>query len=725
MEDNKTLPITEGQYILDDEIALNVAQIIRKRVDSFMQHRRKLLIEIKANIAYLVGEQNILLENGQIVPIKNARMINPVSNLILPAVQKDIAVATQTQPQYDIVPAGTDDDDKATAIVADKIWQHLLRIHGRDVRRVQTVLWYDIAGIGWRKVYWNPYKTVIGINPPPTDEMGNPNPAHNPDLPVGEAIMQGEVEIDAIPPTQLIYDFRETDLSKLDWIIHAKRVTRQWVLDRFGPEVAGKLQGQFQRDLVESEFSNLIDRKFAELSWATEAQTLVTPKMSDNSMVHLDADDLIDYYEYWQKPSKQMPTGMLAIMLGDQVVSHSPYPIDDYPHGQLPFIYAAPMSLGAGLGTSIPRISQARPLQREYNRMRAMIAENLDVMGNAVFMAPRSAKLRFRTLDNGAGNIIEYDGPIGKPTREPGVPMNSQVFQYLLDIKQSIETLMAFNEVTRGMAPRNIESGRGIMALQDADRVHMIPIVSAFEEADQKVAYQAISLAMAHYEQGRLIHCVGSDYEWTLYEIDRKQLLGHFNVIIKPLSSLPKNKEAEAMQAFSIWQSGLLGDPNDPELRLWTLEQMKLGNLDNVLQKHSKHRNFAMKEFSVAYQNLKEINIPPDVPKEVLADEIQKRTFVPHANTFDDHLVHLAAHNEFLLDKYWEMVASNNVLVLELLKNLMLHVQEHQLIIQQQQMAARQAEIEAQMLIKGTTPAQMALRKAGMDGPEPDKKGKE
>ena len=726
MEDTReNKDINAAQHVLkDDPQALEVARIMRNRIDTNNVHRRANLAEINANISYLVGEQNVCFRNGAIEPITNVRLRNPVSNIILPAVQKDVAVATQSPPVYDFVPAGTDDDDRATATVAHKFIQHIQRMHGTGLARSQTVMWYDIAGVGWRKVYWNPNYMVKGINPPPTDpETGELNPDHNPQLEVGEAIMQGEVEIESVPPFQLIYDFRQTNLRKLEWIIHAKPVTREWVLSTFGFEVTQALSGNFSSASKESEFEATIINRFNG-GVADEIQQVVTPKPRNDSHVMLKADEYIEYYEYWQKPTKSAPAGMLAIMLGDQVVTHGPYPMEYYPHGELPFTPAAPLSIGAGVGTAIPRISSARPIQRRYNRLLAQIDENVDVMGNAIIMAPRNSKIKYKTLDNGAGNLIEYDGPVGKPHREAGVPMNPQIFAYISDTKQTLEQLFAFNEVTRGVAPRNIESGRGIMALQDADRVHMQPIVLEFEEADRHVAYQAVTIAMENYEEERQIDCVGTDFSWALYTVDKNQLRGKFNVVIKPLSSLPTDKEADAIRAFEAWKSGLLGDPNEPDIRLWTLEQMRMGNQENLLQKNSKQRNFAAKEFLVAADNVKKFDLPPDSPAEVVADEIKKRTFIPHINAFDDHQVHLAVHGEWMMDNYWELISYDNPIMLELLQNMMLHIQEHQAVIQQQQSAAFERDLQAQMLIKGTTMPQIALRKAsGASGQSNSQKG--
>ena len=106
------------------------------------------------------------------------------------------------------------------------------------------------------------------------------------------------------------------------------------------------------------------------------------------------------------------------------------------------------------------------------------------------------------------------------------------------------------------------------------------------------------------------------------------------------------------------------------------------------------------------------MQIIPGMPQELVLQEIQQRVFIPHVNPFDDHMIHAQVHGEFMLDNYWQFVSFNNPIWLALLQNMMLHIQEHEQIIQAQQQAMWQRQVEAQMLIKGTTPSQLALRKA-------------
>jgi hypothetical protein len=715
--------VTRDQFVLTDDVSINLATIINKRRKTYNPQRRRMLQEVRANISYLVGEQNIMLIGDTIQPIKNERQIYSPANMILPAVNKDIAQATKTPPVFDIIPSGTDDDDKATAQAGTKLFNYIQRVNDKGLHRSDVVLWYDIIGIGWRKVYWDPNYTVKGINPGPVNENGEPNPGHIPSLPVGAPVMQGEVVIEPVPATQLIYDYREKKLERLDWIIHAKRQSATWVEDTFGPDVYEKLKGKFAENAdSESSFETRIDslfEKYKDLKY--EDQRKSTSKMASNANVELASDKYIDYYEYWQKPTKTMPTGAYAIMLGDQLVYHTPYPADQYPHGELPFVHAAPISVGDATFGGISRISQARPLQREYNRLRSQVAENMDIMGNSVMFAPREAKLSYKTLSNGAGNYIEYDGR-QPPSRDPGSPMNSQIFAYMTETRGLIESIFAFHEPTRGIAPRNIDSGTGIAILQNADIEQLGPMVEGFEIADERVVMQAISVGLSNYENGRMINIVGTDYEWTTFTLDQEQMRGKCNVVVRQRSSLPKDKESEAVTAVTIWQTGLFGDPGSPDIKEWVLNQMHLGGTEHLLQKNSKQRNFAHKEFISVENNLK--NIKPStegMTDDEIAAELERILFVPVINPFDDDMVHLMVHNEWMMDNYWTYAGDPNPIKRKALEFLMMHITMHDQRVMQRQQAAMNQELYSEMLKKGKTPDQIVLSKMNFEQKETKK----
>lgn len=683
-------PEPDTQLSADNELK----KILRTRIEGFNPYRKARLVQQKANIAYVVGRQNIRIVGGQIQPIKEVEAFYyPPHNKILPAVRNDIAVATKTNPKWEVVPAGTDEDDKATAKAGDKILEYLWRINRFSQQRGSVVLWYDLDGIAWAKVYWNPHYKFVGRNPGPEED------GHNPELPPGAPLFQGEVVREHVPNNELIFDHRIKNPHKFKWIIHAKTITIGEVRARFGDAILRKISTsaihtkETQKESYEAEIMSDFQVLSEDVAPPTDIKT---DKL-------LEDDKFINYYEFWHIVDNTMPQGSYAVALGDPnsltIVVNQPYPIEQYPHGELPFIAYAPLSLDGITVGAVAIISQARPLQRHYNQLCAIIKENIDVMGSGIFLVPKGTNLDFKKIDFGTGNVVEYDNTasISPPRREPGTPLIGGIFIHLENLRRDLDELFAFHEPSKGMMPEGgPRSAIGLQTLQEADATQLSPIIKALDVADEKAAYQMLSVALANYRE-RLIEVIGKDNQWTLHKIDPKQLNGKVNVIIRTGSSLPMNKALEQEKAFMLWQSGILGNPQLPEVRNPVLKIMDLGGFENILQSNSKQINRAELEFINAEKlalmapPLTEGALSVKAGRLVPANEsvdsvLQQFLYVPAITPIDDDYVHLQEHGNFYLDKFDEYMGSGNPILMALGWAMQDHILQHQQRIAEQQM---------------------------------------
>ena len=695
--------MTETAVTVPDMSPEDVAMsdIIKKRVDGFQEYRRGEALEAKINIAYMCGYQNIHIVGGQIRPLPSHMTINIVDNKILPAVTNDVAVSTKSHPTFDIVPANTTQEDEATAKVATKIAQYIQRINGKSLSRGAAVMWYDIAGVGWRKIYWDPFHKVVGRNPMPGQE------GHNPEKRPGDPVFQGEVVVEHVANTELIYDYRTKDVNRLQWMIHAKTITMSEVKTRYGEEFAGSISPSEITDLFvqNSGFESNIMSEF-------NAMTGGMVPVSRSDAGGLKDDKMVEYYEFWHKPNATMPLGVYAVKIGDRMAVNEPFPLEDYTHGELPFVPAAPMSLSGVAPRAVSRITQARPLQREYNELRSMIADGLNAMGNSVLMVPQGSKVQYKKLTNTHGNIIEYEGPL-KPTREPGVQIPGTVFAYIGEVRRGIDEVFSFPDASRGQTtPSSPDSARGLQLLQDAAHTQLGPMITEFDKSDERVIHQAVCLGLKFY-QDRLLPIVGEDNSWTLYRVNPNELAGKISVMVRTGSSLPLNKALEAERAFQVWQSGLLGDPNSPEIRNYVIRQMDLGGIDNILMSNHKQKDFAQKEFITAEQMAKEMPpVPPQFTAEEAEELLSRFLFVPPPNSFDNHMVHLQTHTDFIMDNYWKYKATGQPQFLILGAAMLEHTNVHQQVIQQQQAQQMQMQIQGAAFTKGQTIQQIMAKQA-------------
>jgi hypothetical protein len=215
---------------------------------------------------------------------------------------------------------------------------------------------------------------------------------------------------------------------------------------------------------------------------------------------------------------------------------------------------------------------------------------------------------------------------------------------------------------------------------------------------------------MANYGN-RTIALLGDDMQWVQYNIKPEELIGKVSITIRTGSSMPMNKAVEASKAFEVWQTGLLGDPNDPSVRAWTLNQMDLGNIELITQINSKQINYARKEFAVAMEQAKQM---PPMPQGLNEDQmnawILPFVYVPPVTPIDNHHAHIEEHKMDILGSQMEVMASGNAAVQSVHQAMKMHLMDHINLIQMQQQAQQQAAMEAEAYTKGNTKDQILAK---------------
>ncbi|KKN29812.1 hypothetical protein LCGC14_0840390 [marine sediment metagenome] len=293
---NKTPQVNSAQPQLSD-IDLNARNIIKAKVKPFNAFRKRNIREWNINISYLTGNQHIQISAGHLQGIPNLPTHTVTANKLGPAVQNDIALGTKNRAKFDVMPAGTDTDDKATAVGGQKVLDYLRRKTDFDKQRELLITWYDISNVAWRKVIWNRKSSITGSNSAPDQED------HNPELPVG-LIWEGDVESEVVPTNELIWDWR-IPLDKLKWIIHARPMTLGEIINAYGQEKASLIQSSslFIQDSDKNQFEIKVFNEFLSEFTGVPSAANILPEEDEIN----DKDKLIDVYEFWHVRDDTVP----------------------------------------------------------------------------------------------------------------------------------------------------------------------------------------------------------------------------------------------------------------------------------------------------------------------------------------------------------------------------------------------------------------------------------
>lgn len=210
------------------------------------------------NIAFYLGRQNVSL-----FPLNNAASSagatrlyvppvpywrsRPVFNLIKPAIRTELAKLTAQKPTATIVPSSNDEKDMYAAQAGEQLWESVYRDKKLKTIFRQSMMWCLTTGNGFVKTYWDPNKrsgtetAPEGLNLPP--EKLPPN---------------GDFCFEAITPFHLYFpDMLCDDIEDQPFIIHCTTKTVDWVhLNYPGLQVTPNVMEA--SDLMNDSFLNLV-----------------------------------------------------------------------------------------------------------------------------------------------------------------------------------------------------------------------------------------------------------------------------------------------------------------------------------------------------------------------------------------------------------------------------------------------------------------------------------
>jgi hypothetical protein len=222
-------------------------------------------------------------------------------------------------------------------------------------------------------------------------------------------------------------------------------------------------------------------------------------------------------------------------------------------------------------------------LQREYNLIRSKIAEQVRMMAFPKLLAAKQHQIPEGAWTSEAGEFVEYVAIPGVPPPVPWHPPN-----VANDLWQSVNLLQReFDDVTQiypaaeGSAG-SATSGFQTNLLQEAtDSVHQ-PDIRAHERALEEAAIKIRRLMKQGYDLPRLMTTIGRNYEPEILEFSQDNIDEAALVIVEATSQLPDLKGAKIQAIIELFTNGMLGDPNDPDVKRRALSMLEMGELDQA-----------------------------------------------------------------------------------------------------------------------------------------------
>lgn len=508
------------------------------------------------NIAYLLGYDSVYY-NTRLRVFQNTDQTNrPMkrnrlhANKILPTIQNRTARLCKSPPKYEARPNSSSTEDKDAARlgleVIDMIWDK----QKINEKRIQATMWLQECGHSYMKVCWD-------------DTLGK-------ELVLDGQIQgyEGDIRIDIKSAFQIYPDTLATTLDECSSLIEVNVRKLEYFRTTY-PE---------KGHLVKEEGPSLLSVQY---QLRVNSLASGTQGNAEESMKNAAIEKI-----YYEKKSRDYPRGRKIVIANGVLLKD-----DELPCGEMPFVKFDDVLI-AGKYYSEPIINQMRPLQDQLTRILTKRAQYLNVLLAGKYAAPKGHGMIKEALNDQSGEVLEYNPQPG--AKDGGAPVALQIPtlpQYAYTEEDKLQSAMydiaGINEVSRGQIPAAGIPALGMQILQEQDETRMGIMTEQHEHSYSRLGQLILMYIGDYYKTPRLLKVAGDGLEYTVKDFTGADLKGNYDVIVKRGSTIPNSKTLKRQDIINAYQQGLLGDPNDPELRQQVLSMLEFGDESDMWQDYA------------------------------------------------------------------------------------------------------------------------------------------
>lgn len=490
----------------DDKVDPKVREI-RERFDKGTSDIRDLQARAWETRAFLAGAQWMQWDRSferLIEAPRNPDRVRATVNRIGPDSRRIIAKLTSTPLQFNVIPDSPDDAARRGAALAESIlndthreqdWEHIRAEHAWAAWEGGTAL----LAVDWDKSAGQP----IG------DDKGTGT---------------GEVCVSPISITEAATVPGTRDIRYAPWWVRAAAV----------PPEEAKLT------------YNLSKLPSAD---AKAMSTYSTRSLSAGRQ-QADKGDLAMVLTYYERPSHANPKGRVVTVVGNDIVEETdwPFPFTDRLNLAIARVVQVP---GRWAGHAVAW--DAIGVQTLYNASWSSIIEHQKLAGNARLAYPTGSIDDPRSLTDTPGEGLEYNPMNGE---KPSWMAPPQLPAWVLDspdrLRQELDDILGVHEVSRGVAPRNIESGVGLSILDENDQTPIGAYARELASCWSDVARMALRLYEDKVSERRTARVYTPGMPPELVKWNGKSLQGQTQAIVPTDTFTPMTRAAKLQFAFQL-----------------------------------------------------------------------------------------------------------------------------------------------------------------------------
>jgi uncharacterized protein YueI len=285
-------------------------------------------------------------------------------------------------------------------------------------------------------------------------------------------------------------------------------------------------------------------------------------------------------------------------------------------------------------------------------------------MAKGKWLVPKQSNMDIVPNDQ-HGEMIHYRPVMGhKPEllTLKGLPQTfdrAQIF-----VQSSLENIFSQHEVSRGTNKSDIRSGDMLEILREQDVAGSSMAFVIFEEELGRLFSRILRRVQLGYKTERMIKISGKEGQYDVFAFSGADLRNNTDVTVRKDSAQPESRALRQQQVMARFESGLYGNPQDPEVRRKVMRLLDDAIVDDIYEETRQDEAYAEFENMVLLQSQQTIYL---------------------ANAFDNHQVHNRIHRAAMLKlEVQKLKLENPKAYMEIFVRMSEHMKVHDDFLQQQ-----------------------------------------
>lgn len=577
-----------GDYAPTPEQQQRIAEITGKR-EKYRRYRLSHEAAWYVNNAMFRGQQFLQWS------VQDQKLMTPPSpphrqrlaiNRIRPKIVARRSKFMKNRTQIEVYPARPDVKSKMDARASKRALNYIWRKHRLEQKKRQALMHAEVSCKGFWWIYWDP--NVMGRVQVPDEITG---------APVVQEALLGDVCVEVGSAYEVLVGIPgAATLAQQPDLIRVKLRPIDEVKGRY-PEFAPFITADSnQSDLFryEQQISSLNASGSLGGFGITEVRDKGNKGKTDGGK------EMVLVTEHFERATPQFPKGRYAVVVGNVLVKDEPqlpYGFHDMDNPYPCVEFTDQPSPNQFWSTTL--IEQLIPLQREYNMSRSKLGEHIRNNTHPKLIVWKQNRLKPGAWTSESGEVIELLAVPGIPP--PMVvtppPISADLWQTLQLIQKEFDDISQVYPAAEGNRG-GATSGFQTNLLQEATDLVHTPDLQALHMALEEAAYKLRRLMKQMYTVPRLIQAVGRNQQPEVEEFVNSQIDEFAEVVIEGSNALPDNKAIRMQMIKEMFEVGLMGNPQDPEVVRKALSLMELGGPEDVIDDSKIDENQANTENS-------------------------------------------------------------------------------------------------------------------------------